>query len=89
MLSEVFRKKPEPCTPPGTGRVVSGQLPMGLSLGTVQSGRLVSAKSGGNQSALRLRIRDLVRARPLRIWVLLCREGWLENRKRARRLYRL
>lgn len=46
-----------------------------------------------DQSALRLRIRDLAQARPrfgaLRIWVLLRREGWLVNRKRVRRLYRL
>jgi hypothetical protein len=40
-----------------------------------------------------LRIRDLAQARPrfgyLRMWVLLRREGWLVNRKRVRRLYRL
>mgnify|MGYP001431567430 FL=1 len=40
-----------------------------------------------------MRIRDLAPARPrfgsLRIWVLLRREGWLVNRKRVRRLYRL
>lgn len=40
-----------------------------------------------------MRIRDLAHARPrfgsLRIWVLLRREGWLVNRKRVRRLYRL
>jgi putative transposase len=46
-----------------------------------------------DQSALRLRIRDLAQARPrfgyLRIWVLLRREGWLVNRKRVRRIYRL
>jgi putative transposase len=46
-----------------------------------------------DQSALRLRIRDLAQARPRfgyqRIWVLLRREGWLVNRKRVRRLYRL
>jgi putative transposase len=46
-----------------------------------------------DQVALRLRIRDLAHARPrfgyLRIWVLLRREGWLVNRKRVRRLYRL
>ena len=46
-----------------------------------------------DQYALRLRIRDLAHARPrcgyLRIWVLLRREGWLVNRKRVRRLYRL
>ena len=46
-----------------------------------------------DQTALRLRIRDLAHARPRfgynRIWVLLRREGWLVNRKRVRRLYRL
>ena len=40
-----------------------------------------------------MRIRDIAHARPrfgnLRIWVLLRREGWLVNRKRVRRLYRL
>lgn len=46
-----------------------------------------------DQSALRMRIRELAHARPRfgynRIWVLLRREGWLVNRKRVRRLYRL
>jgi putative transposase len=49
--------------------------------------------TASDQAALRLRIRDLAHARPrfgyLRIWVLLRREGWLINRKRVRRLYRL
>ena len=40
-----------------------------------------------------MRIRDLAHARPrfgsLRIWVLVRRDGWLVNRKRVRRLYRL
>ena len=42
---------------------------------------------------MRLQIRDLAHVRPrfgyVRIWVLLRREGWLVNRKRVRRLYRL
>ena len=46
-----------------------------------------------DQTALRLRIRELAHARPrfgvLRIWVLLRREGWLVNRTRVRRLYAL
>ena len=46
-----------------------------------------------DQTPLRHRIRELALARPrfgyLRIWVLLRREGWLVNRKRVRRLYRL
>jgi putative transposase len=45
------------------------------------------------QTALRLRIREIARLRPrfgyLRIWVLLRREGWMINTKRVRRLYRL
>jgi transposase-like protein len=46
-----------------------------------------------DQSALRLRIRELAYARPRfgyqRIHVLLRREGWPVNKKRLRRLYRL
>lgn len=46
-----------------------------------------------DQAVLRGRIRELAHARPrfgfLRIWVLLRREGWLVNKKRVRRLYRL
>ena len=46
-----------------------------------------------DQTALRMRIRELAHARPRfgynRIWVLLRREGWFVNRKRVRRLYRL
>jgi putative transposase len=46
-----------------------------------------------DQSALRLRIRELAHARPrfgyLRIQVLLRREGWRVNKKRVYRLYRL
>jgi len=46
-----------------------------------------------DQTALRLRIKDLARDRPRfgyqRICVLLRREGWAVNRKRVRRLYRL
>lgn len=42
---------------------------------------------------LRARIRELAHARPrfgyLRLWVLLRREGWVVNKKRVRRLYRL
>jgi putative transposase len=46
-----------------------------------------------DQSALRLRIRELAHARPRfgyqRIHVMLRREGWPVNKKRVRRLYRL
>jgi putative transposase len=70
---------------------LSGELCAGLSAGPVRPWyRRSRAK---DQSALRLRIRDLAHARPrfgyLRIWILLRREGWVVNRKRVRRLYRL
>lgn len=46
-----------------------------------------------DQLVLRTRIRELAHSRPrfgyLRIWLLLRREGWLVNKKRVRRLYRL
>ena len=46
-----------------------------------------------DQTALRMRIREIAHARPrfgyLRIWVLLRREGWPVNHKRVRRLDRL
>jgi putative transposase len=46
-----------------------------------------------DQTALRLRIREIAMARPRfgyeRIWVVLRREGWAINRKRVHRLYRL
>ena len=55
--------------------------------------RGIAAVRRRDQTALRLRIRELAHARPrfgfLRIWVLLRREGWPVNKKRVRRLYRL
>jgi putative transposase len=44
-------------------------------------------------SALRMRIREIAQARPrfgyVRIWIMLRREGWRDNKKRVHRLYRL
>ena len=44
-------------------------------------------------SALRMRIREIAQARPrfgyMRIWIMLRREGWPDNKKRVHRLYRL
>jgi len=44
-------------------------------------------------SALRMRIREIAQARPrfgyVRIWIMLRREGWPDNKKRVHRLYRL
>ena len=46
-----------------------------------------------DQTALRMRIREIAQARPRfgynRVYILLRREGWLVNLKRVRRLYRL
>lgn len=43
--------------------------------------------------ALRMRIREMAQARPrfgyVRIWIMLRREGWRDNKKRVHRLYRL
>jgi putative transposase len=51
------------------------------------------ASTAKDQSALRLRIREIAHARPrfgyLRIHVMLRREGWPVNKKRVHRLYRL
>ena len=82
-----------PGTRPVVSRDVSGELRAGLSLSPVRSGGVVSKSRTKDHSALRLRIRDMAHAQPRfgyqRIWVLLRREGWLVNRKRVRRLYRL
>ena len=44
-------------------------------------------------SALRMRIREIAQARPrfgyVRIWIMLRREGWRDNKKRVHQLYRL
>jgi hypothetical protein len=97
MLSEALQKKFEARPAPGTGAVVSrdvpGELCAGLSVSSVWSRVVVSEESGQGQTAQRLRIRDLAHARQrfgyVRIWVLLRREGWSVNRKRVRRWYRL
>jgi len=89
-------KTSEARAPSGAGPVVSGDIPgqlrASLSVGPVQSSRLYRRSRARDQSALRLRIRDIAHAPPrfggLRIWVLLRREVWLVNRKRVRRLYR-
>lgn len=51
------------------------------------------ASTAKDQSALRLRIREIAHARPRfgyqRIHVMLRREGWFVNKKRVHRLYRL
>jgi transposase InsO family protein len=66
----------------------------GLSAGPVLANAGFYRKSTAkDQSALRLRIREIAHARPRfgyqRIHVMLRREGWPVNKKRVRRLYRL
>ncbi len=72
-----------------------------FQVSTVRACRLAGFSRAGyyrksrakDQSALRLRIREIAHARPRfgyqRIHVMVRREGWLVNRKRIRRLYRL
>ena len=92
-------KKSEAHTAPRAGRAgcrrtFARQLRAGLSLGAVQSGRVVSPS---RRATIRrpcdrafgswpTRDRD---SAITRIWVLLRREGWPVNKKRVRRLYRL
>ena len=49
--------------------------------------------TGARAAALRMRIREIAQARPrfgyVRIWIMLRREGWPDNKKRIHRLYRL
>jgi hypothetical protein len=98
-LSEALRKKSKARTLQRTGRLVlrhlSGQLQAGPSAGPGQWRRLVSAKPReGSVRAADVDSHSRSRPCPAPIWVsadrvLLRREGWLVNRKRVRRLYRL
>jgi hypothetical protein len=68
------------------------QIPCRRACGLTQFGR-ANWYVARDQAVLQLRIRELAHSRPRfgygRIWVLLRREGWIVNRKRVRRLYRL
>ena len=68
------------------------QIPCRRACGLTQFGR-ANWYVARDQAVLQLRIRELAHSRPGfgygRIWVLLRREGWIVNRKRVRRLYRL
>ena len=63
MLAEALRKKSEAHTPPRAGPMVPGnlrrQLRAGLSGGAVQSRGVVPQKQAQEQTALRLRIREI------------------------------
>jgi putative transposase len=81
--------------------VLAGWIKEHFQVATVRACRLAQFSSAGfyrksrarDQSALRLRIREIAHARPRfgyqRIQVMLRREGWPVNRKRVRRLHRL
>ena len=98
MLSEALRKK---SLRPARRRELAAWLHGTFQVSGMRACRLAQFSRAAwyrrsrakDQSGLRIRIRDLAHARPrfgyLRIWVLLRREGWLVNRKRVRRLYRL
>jgi putative transposase len=97
MLAEALRKRSEARPPTRAGRLVSSGLrrrrATGLSAGPLQSCRVVSIIEMIGSGAVAAP-NPRARTRPprfgfLRIWVLLRREGWMVNRKRVRRLYRL
>ena len=81
--------------------MLAGWIKERFQVATVRACRLARFSRAGfyrkstakDQSALRLRIREIAHARPRfgyqRIRVMLRREGWPVNKKRVRRLYRL
>jgi putative transposase len=81
--------------------VLAGWIRERFQVATVRACRLARFSRAGfyrksqakDQSALRLRIREIAHARPRfgyqRIHVMLRREGWPVNKKRVRRLYRM
>ena len=97
MLSEALRKKSKVLTP----RELAQWFRETFQVSCLRACRLAQFSRAAwycrsrakNQTALRIRIRDLAHCRPrfgyLRIWVLLWREGWVVNCKRVRQLYRL
>lgn len=64
-----------------------------IELGQFSHGGWYGKRTARDQSALRLRIREIAHSRPrfgyLRIHVMLRREGWAVNKKRVYRWYRL
>jgi putative transposase len=64
-----------------------------IELGQFSHGGWYGKRTGQDQSAIRLRIREIAHSMPrfgyLRIHVMLCREGWTVNKKRVYRWYRL
>jgi putative transposase len=81
--------------------VLAGWIKERFQVATVRACRLARFSRAGfyrksmakDQSALRLRIREIAHARPRfgyqHIHIMLRREGWPVNKKRVRRLYRL
>jgi|SRR5688572_26334323 len=74
-------------------RPLPGELPTRMCAGSHLSDTWYYKSQERDTAALRMRIRELAQARPrfgyVRIWIMLRREGWLDNKKRIRRLYRL
>ena len=83
MLSEALRKKSDARTSPRAGRMVPRHVPVSCvrvcRLAPFSRAAWYRKNRAEDQTALRLRIRELAHARPrfgvLRIWVLLRREG--------------
>ena len=74
-------------------RPLPGQLAARVRAGRHLSQHLILPIAGARCVRATMRIRELVQARPrfgdTRIWILLRREGWRDNKKRVHRLYRL
>ena len=70
-----------------------GEHGAGVSAWPVLQGQLCRPSTARDQTASRMRIRDIAMSRPRfgykRIYTLLRREGWFVNLKRVHRLYRL
>jgi putative transposase len=77
-------------------REVLGHFPIGVRrvCGLLRLSRAswYDRHHGRDDTAIRMRLRELAQARPrfgyLRLHVMLRREGWVVNRKRVRRIYR-
>jgi putative transposase len=94
LLTEVLRKRRKPARRRELAAWIGETFPVSrvraCGLALLARSTWYKRSTAKDQSALRLRIRELAHARPrfgsLRIPVLLCREGWRVNKKRVRRL---
>jgi hypothetical protein len=96
ILQEVIRKKSETSSQTGAdpvgARPLSGEW-SACALARICPNTWLYKTRARDAAALRMRIREIAQARPrfgyVRIWILLRREGWPDNKKRVHRLYRL